>query len=115
METRRTFVAVLILAGACWELSGKLTGAQAPTTLPPQPKPEPELPGPPSASNPEKRALEENDKDIKKKVDKLYQLVSELKEQTEKTDSSKVFNLNLVRKAEEIEKLARDIKNRAKG
>ena len=59
--------------------------------------------------------LEENQKEIKKKVEKLYDLASELKEEVEKTDSSKVLSLNLVRKAEEIEKLARDIKNRSKG
>lgn len=59
--------------------------------------------------------LEENQKDIKKKVDKLYDLASELKAEVDKTDSSKVLSLNLLRKAEEIEKLARDIKNRSKG
>jgi len=59
--------------------------------------------------------MEENEKDIKKKVEKLYDLATELKAEVEKTDSSKVLNLSLVRKAEEIEKLARDIKNRSKG
>ena len=63
----------------------------------------------------DKRILEENEKDIKKKVEKLYELATELKTEVEKTDSSKVLSLNLVRKAEEIEKLARDIKNRSKG
>lgn len=59
--------------------------------------------------------LEANEKDIKKNVEKLYQLASDLKEQVEKTDSAKVLSLTLVRKAEEIEKLARSIKERAKG
>ena len=63
----------------------------------------------------DKRILEENEKEIKKKVEKLFDLATELKEEVEKTDSSKVLSLNLVRKAEEIEKLARDIKNRSKG
>ena len=63
----------------------------------------------------DKRILEENQKEIKKKVEKLYDLATELKTEVEKTDSSKVLSLNLVRKAEEIEKLARDIKNRSKG
>jgi hypothetical protein len=69
----------------------------------------------PLAPPPEKRMLEENEKDIKKKVEKLYELATELKAEVDKTDSSKVLSLNLVRKAEEIEKLARDIKNRSKG
>lgn len=59
--------------------------------------------------------LEENQKEIKKKVEKLYELATELKDEVEKTDSSKVLSLNVVRKAEEIEKLAHDIKNRSKG
>jgi RNase P subunit RPR2 len=63
----------------------------------------------------EKRMLEENEKDIKKKVEKLYELATELKAEVDKTDSSKVLSLNLIRKAEEIEKLAHDIKNRSKG
>jgi RNase P subunit RPR2 len=59
--------------------------------------------------------LEENNKDIRKKVERLYQLATQLKEEVDKTDSAKVLSLNLVRKAEEIEKLAHDIKNRSKG
>jgi len=59
--------------------------------------------------------LEANNKDIHKKVERLYQLVTELKVEVDKTDSSKVLSLNLVKKAEEIEKLARDIKIRSKG
>jgi hypothetical protein len=63
----------------------------------------------------EKKVLEENDKDMKKKVERLYQLASELKDQVNKTDSTKVFSLDLVKKAEEVERLAREIKNHAKG
>ena len=62
-----------------------------------------------------KAALEENEKNIKTKVEKLFQLASELKEEVEKTDSAKVLSLAMVKKAEEIEKLAKDIKTRAKG
>jgi hypothetical protein len=62
-----------------------------------------------------KAALEENEKNIKKKVEKLFQLASELKDEVDKTDSAKVLSLAMLKKAEEIEKLAKDIKNRAKG
>jgi hypothetical protein len=62
-----------------------------------------------------KGVLEENEKDIKKKIAKLFQLASELKEEAEKTDSAKVLSVAMVRKAEEIERLAKDIKSRAKG
>jgi hypothetical protein len=62
-----------------------------------------------------KAALEENEKNIKKKVEKLFQLATELKEEVDKTDSAKVLSVAMLKKAEEIEKLAKEIKNRAKG
>lgn len=108
----------LVTAGVATGLAGKLPSGQNPTPnnpIPPDRRPPgdvaPETPTPPA----DKRILEENEKDIKKKVEKLYELATELKTEVEKTDSSKVLSLNLVRKAEEIEKLARDIKNRSKG
>jgi hypothetical protein len=119
MKTRRTFVAGLILLGILSGLAGDSTPAQsAGMKNPPQKPPsgqEPQDPDNPALPNPEKKILESNDKDMKKKVEQLYQLASELKEEVEKTDSSRVLSLNLVKKAEEIEKLAHDIKNRSKG
>jgi hypothetical protein len=64
---------------------------------------------------PAKNILQANDKDIKKSVERLFQLASELKAEVDKTDSAQVLSLAMVRKAEEIEKLAREIKSRAKG
>jgi hypothetical protein len=70
----------------------------------------------PSAEKlPSKAILEANEKDIKKSVERLYQLASDLKEEVEKTNSAQILSLGMVKKAEEIEKLARDIKTRAKG
>ena len=62
-----------------------------------------------------KAILEENQKDIKKNIEKLFQLASELKEEVEKTDATTVLSLAILRKTEEIEKLARQIRDRAKG
>jgi hypothetical protein len=70
-------------------------------------------PRPPLPSS--KVILEANDKDIKKSVEKLFQLATELKNEVEKTDSATVLSLAMVRKAEEIERLAKEIKSRAKG
>jgi hypothetical protein len=64
---------------------------------------------------PTKAILEANDKDIKKNVEKLFQLASELKAEVDKTDSVQVLSLAMLRKTEEIEKLAKDIRSRAKG
>jgi hypothetical protein len=115
MNTRRTFLAGMVFAGAAAGLCGSLTLSQA-QKLPPKPRPahEPDTEdtGLPS---PEKQMLQGNDKDIHKKVERLYQLATELKAEMDKTDSTKVLSLNLVKKAEEIEKLAHDIKIRSKG
>ena len=76
------------------------------------------LNGPNSASlpaNSSKAILEERQKDIKKDVEKLYDLAAQLKSEVEKTDSTTILSLAMLRKAEEIEKLARQIKDRAKG
>jgi hypothetical protein len=59
--------------------------------------------------------LQENEKDIKKKVEKLLQLATELKEEVDKTNSTKVLSVAMLKKADEIERLAKDIKTRAKG
>jgi hypothetical protein len=99
-------------------VADRLPGQQQSPIVPPsQDKKQPMDAGPetPPIPGAEKRILEENQKDIKKKVQKLYELATELKDEVEKTDSSKVLSLSLVRKAEEIEKLAHDIKNRSKG
>lgn len=115
MNTRRTFLGGLLTAGVAANLSVALPQGQTPDASqdnkPLPPDNPPATPLPPL----DKRILEENQKEIKKKVEKLFDLATELKAEVEKTDSSKVLNLDLVRKAEEIEKLAHDIKNRSKG
>ena len=68
-----------------------------------------------NAKSPTKIRLEENQKDIKKDIEKLFDLASQLKQQVEKTDATVVLSLAMVKKAEEIERLARQIKERAKG
>ena len=115
MKSRRTFLGGLLTASLATGLAGELAPGQNPS-LPQDRKTTPDAtPENPLAPPAEKRMLEENEKDIKKKVEKLYELATELKAEVDKTDSSKVLSLNLVRKAEEIEKLAHDIKNRSKG
>jgi hypothetical protein len=62
-----------------------------------------------------KAILEQRQKDIKKQIEKLYDLASQLKAEVEKTDATVVLSLAMVKKAEEIEKLAKHIKENAKG
>ena len=66
-------------------------------------------------ANASKAMLEERQKSIKKDVEKLYDLAAQLKTEVEKTDSTTTLSLAMLKKAEEIEKLARQIKDHAKG
>jgi hypothetical protein len=69
----------------------------------------------PSLPTPAKQALEKNAQEIKTEVARLYELASDLKTEVDKTDTTKVLSTSLTKKAQEIEKLAKDIKSRSKG
>jgi hypothetical protein len=117
-ETRRRFLTVLAGAGTLVLMRGDSLRAQTkPSGRPPSSDPRQDPAGSEAVpeKSPTKAILEANEKDIKKNIEKLYQLASDLKAEVEKTDSSQVLSLALVKKAEEIEKLAHDIKSRAKG
>jgi hypothetical protein len=117
-ETRRAFLTILAGAGTAAILCGQTERGQTkPTDRPsvPDPSPDADAPGGLPGKSPTKVLLEANEKDIKKNIEKLYQLATDLKEEIEKTDSSQVLSLAMVKKAEEIEKLAHVIKTRAKG
>jgi len=117
-ETRRRFLTGLAGAGTLLLSStGMLSGQSKPKSnpIPTDPTQEPDNTEVMPAKSATKAILEENQKDIKKSIEKLFQLASDLKAEVEKTDSSQVLSLSLVRKAEEIERLAHDIKSRAKG
>ena len=114
-QTRRSLLRLLPAALTLSVLAYPVPGQEP---FPP-PRQRPARPGEDDSSLPEKASnkavLEENQKDIKKNVEKLFDLATQLKEQVEKTDSTTTLSLALVKKAEEIEKLARQIKERAKG
>jgi hypothetical protein len=112
VDSRRSFLTALALTGAVGGLWAPLRAEQVPQG--PRTVTDPSAVNP-NLPSPTKRALEENEKDIKKKVERLYELATELKAEVDKTDSSKVLSLTMMKKAEEIEKLARDIKVRSKG
>ena len=62
-----------------------------------------------------KLILKQNKEQIHDDVEKLYALASELKDEVEKTDSANVLSLTIVGKSEQVEKLAKQIKNLARG
>lgn len=71
-----------------------------PNLLPPKPDPS--------------AILQHNQSEIQKDVSRLSGLVDQLRKQVTKTDSSKVLSLDLIHTAEEIEKLAKQIRNLAR-
>jgi hypothetical protein len=69
-----------------------------------------DVPLPPRA-NP-KVQLKEGQKELRRDVDHLLQLAKDLKDESDKTPETDVLSLSLVKKAEDIEKLARQIRDR---
>lgn len=56
-----------------------------------------------------------NQKELREDVSRLYGMVSDLKEQVERTDANSMLSVSLVKKAQQIEKLAKQIRDLAKG
>jgi hypothetical protein len=63
----------------------------------------------------DQKALElQNRKKLRSDIAQLYEMVSDFKEQVEKTDANSTLSVSLVKKAQQIEKLAKQIKDLAK-
>jgi len=122
--SRRRVLVTGSVGVAAFLLQSKISSVQGSTTL----QNPPVLPSPRREDGPEdpareplpagatkKAVLEQHQKDIKKDIERLYNLATQLKTEVEKTDATTVLSIGMVKKAEEIEKLARQIKDRAKG
>jgi hypothetical protein len=117
MESRRRFLTACLAAGVPVMLVSAATMGQRPVP-PPKPAQEGQDNQDQDSTIPKldsKAALEANKKDIKRDIEKLFQLASDLKTEVEKTDSAQVLSVAMVKKAEEIEKLAKEIRSRAIG
>ncbi len=100
--------------------------ACAQTGLPARPEPA-QNPGPPKLDQPmpsdeikpnskeAKDILKENQRQITENVERIYKLAEELKDEVEKTDATNTLSLPMIQKAEQIEKLAKQVKNLARG
>jgi len=120
-RARRRFLWALSLAPAfLWSLRGGAAAAQQPPPRPPGwprvPENIPENPGPQHMPHAQRQVLlTENQKKIRRDVERLFKLATELRDEVARTDSSAVLSVHLVNKAGEIEKLARQIKDLARG
>ena len=120
MEGKRRFFLKMLIPGAVFSSAAILatqtakpahpSSGQFPQNPPPQSPPAvPAFPAPPS-----KAQLKANQKEIKKDVDQLFSLAQDLKEQAGKTDTVVVLSVAFVEKTEEIEKLAKKIRELAR-
>ena len=69
---------------------------------------------PPAANPPTSAQLRQNQRDIRKDVDQLFSLAQDLKTLAEKNDAAVELSVNLIQKTEEIEKLAKKIRDLAR-
>jgi hypothetical protein len=98
-------------ASSAAQSTDRLEAPQAPSSRRDRDDMDPPVP----AAATKKALLEQRQKDIKKDIEKLFDLATQLKAEVEKTDATTTLSMAMVRRAEEIEKLARQIKDFAKG
>lgn len=125
LESRRTFfTALAVAAGACAAPQVLAALPLLPQGRTPQPMPSPNAPNPnfppglsgPDQKPPDKKKLDQQkQEEVKSDVEKLFGMVSELRQQIQTIDSSSTLSVSVVKKAQQIEKLAKQIKELAKG
>ena len=60
-------------------------------------------------------ALQQNEKEFRAGVNRLYQLAGELKVEVDKTATTEVLSVQMYKRTEEIEKVAKLLKSKARG
>ncbi len=125
---KRNFLTAMIpmVLGAPLGLFSSAGVAYAQNGLPSRPEPA-QSPGAPKLDQPmpsdgvkpnskeAKDILKQNQRQIAENVERIYKLAEELKDEVEKTDATNTLSLPMVQKAEQIEKLAKQVKNLARG
>jgi len=116
MESRRKFLTLFMVSGVpllAFDFGAPAQTQQSRTGQKPGQKDKEEDTEEPKFDS--KAMLAANQKDIKKDIERLFQLATELKAEVEKTDSVRMLSVAMLKKAEEIEKLAKEIRSRAIG
>ncbi len=119
-ESRRAFVMSVAAAASALATMPSMLCAQRPIIPPPPPEPAEkgnpaDVHSNPAADAAAKRALLlKNEKEFREGVERLYQLTSALRDELQKTATTDVFSLHIVKQTQEIEKLAKLLKSKAK-
>ncbi|HXE33771.1 MAG TPA: hypothetical protein VN087_07665 [Verrucomicrobiae bacterium] len=122
-ETRRRFLVTLAAAASCSVAADGSVLAQVRKNNPfPTPPESAETQNPAEVaaakSDPQsaKRvALQQNEKEFRVDVDRLCQLATELKQEVDRTVTTEVFSMQMYKRTQEIEKVAKMLKSKAKG
>src|ERR1700680_1907144 len=120
----RITITATVLAAALATLA-LFSSAQGPKAwpTPPQPRPSPNAPNPnfppglngPAVKGPDPKSIDkQNQAELQSDIEKLYALVFVLREQMKMTDSTSTMSVTIVKEAQQIERLAKEIKDRAK-
>lgn len=114
-----------IFAGAAGVLAATPLVYGLPMQRTPQPIPSPNAPNqnfPPGLNGPDNKPGADNrgidpkkQEEIRTDIQKLYDLASELREQAGKSDLNATLPVSVIKKAQQIEKLAKQIKELSKG
>jgi hypothetical protein len=120
--TSKLFPATLAVA-AFFAVSPSAPGQSRPNVIVPQPVPSKNVPNSnvpsglngPAVTTPDGKVIDkQNQVEMQAQIEKLYALAFELREQMKIVDGVNTLSVDVVKKAHEIEKLAKDIKDRAK-
>lgn len=120
LVSRRHLFTILASIGgvlAAWPVLASLQ-PQAPSAPKARPYPNGRDPNIPP-ENDEHRVLDpkvielQNQKELRADVAKLYELIADLKEQLEKTDPSATLSVAVIKKTQQVERLAKQIKSLA--
>jgi|SRR5277367_37103 len=123
-ETRRRFLMTVAALASCFVTARGL--AQEPKK---KDSPAPDPPQPAETLNPaaaaaaaqgdsqraKRVALQQNEKEFRAGVNRLYQLAGELKDEVDKTMTTEVFSVQMYKRTGEIEKVAKLLKGKARG
>jgi hypothetical protein len=122
-KTRRRFLMTLAATASCSMAANSFVFAQQRKENPfPTPPPSSETQNPAeagaansTAQSVKRAALQQNEREFRVEVNRLYQLAGELKQEVDKTATTEVFSVKMYKKTEEIEKVAKLLKGKAKG
>ena len=119
-ETRRNFFVNLAFLTGSLALTREISATQNPPTPPPPPAPAQipnqtvDQPYPGDLAAAKRSLLLQNEKEFREGVERLYQLTSRLRDELQKTPTADIFSVRIVKETEEIEKLAKSLKSKAK-